>query len=79
MMLKINKYLDCGSVNNEIVIEKDTFTIILKKDKVEIDCSWDYGWGGRGSEQMTIGLAELKKLIEELEKSSENSDSEQNK
>lgn len=66
--MKINKYLDWEpNFNNEIDIEDGAFTITLKKDEVEIECSWDYGYGGRGSERMTIDLAELKKLIEELE------------
>jgi hypothetical protein len=54
---------------NQIDIEDDPFTITLKKDEVEIECSWDYGWGGSGTERMYIPLAELKALIKELEES----------
>ena len=57
------------SFPNQIDIEDDTFTVTLKKDEVEIECSWDYGYGGRGTERMYIPLAELKALIKELEES----------
>jgi hypothetical protein len=67
---KIEKHLTWEpDFANQIDIEDDTFTVTLKKDEVEIECSWDYGWGGRGTERMYIPLAELKALIKELEES----------
>ncbi len=79
-MQKVEKHLDWEpSFPNQIdIIETGTrkafrsnveFTVTLKKDEVEIECSWDYGWEGRGSERMFIPLAQLKELIAELEAS----------
>lgn len=68
--MNINKHLNWEpSFRNEINIEEKCFTITIKKDEVEIDCIWDYGYGGRGSESMCIPLAKFKELIAELEQS----------
>lgn len=67
---KIEKHLDWEpNFANQIDIEDGTFTVTVKKDEVEIECCWDYGWDGRGSERMFISLAELKTLIKEIEES----------
>ena len=68
--MKVEKHLDWHPrIDNEIWIEEGDFTITLKKDEVEIECSWDYGYGGGGTEYISIPLSRLKELIEELEKS----------
>ena len=68
--MKIEKHLDWApNFKNQIDISIDTFDITITNERIEIDCIWDYGCGGRGHEYMTIPLAELKLLIEELEQS----------
>jgi len=68
--MKITKKLDWEpNFNNEIDIEDGDFTISLNKKEVYIECSWDYGYGGRGIESVTIPLDKLEQLIEELKNS----------
>jgi len=73
--LKIEKHLDWEpSFRNEIWITKNDkdceFMVTLKNDHdIEIEFSWDYGYGGRGSERMRIPLQTLKDLLKELEDS----------
>ena len=69
--LKIERYKWQPDFENETCItdKKDsrTFTITLKQSgNVEIECDWDYGYGGRGTEFMEIPLEKLKELINEL-------------
>ncbi len=33
---------------------------------MEIECDWDYGYGGRGTERMEIPVEQLKELIKDL-------------
>jgi hypothetical protein len=66
----VEKHLEWEpSFDNQIDIEDDTFTITLKKDEIEIECSWDYGWAGRGTERMFIPISKLEALIKELKDS----------
>jgi hypothetical protein len=45
-----------------------TFTVTLKQgEDVEIECNWDYGYGGRGTERMQIPIETLKELIKDLD------------
>jgi len=68
--MKIEKNLDYEpTFKNQITVEDKEFTITLEKEDVEIECSWDYGYGGRGTETMFIKLEVLKDLIKELEES----------
>jgi len=44
-----------------------TFTITLNQGgNIEIECDWDYGYGGRGTERTEIPIEQLKELIKEL-------------
>ena len=54
---------------NEIQIEDKSFSITINRKEMEIMCSWDYGFTGRGAEYFCIPLNQLKTLIAELEKS----------
>ena len=68
--MKIEKHLEWApSFDNQIDIEEGTFSIWLTKKEVEVMCSWDYRWGGRGTETMVIPLEVLKELIKEIEDS----------
>jgi hypothetical protein len=69
--LKIEKHVWEPSFKNETWITsingKTEFTITLKEgENIEICCDWDYGYGGRGSERMTISSKLLKELLKEL-------------
>lgn len=55
--------------DNQINIEEGDFTITLTKKQIEIECNWDYGYGGRGIEVMSISLEQLENLIKELKDS----------
>lgn len=57
------------SFKNQLDIIDKTIEINIDRDQVEITCDWDYGWGGRGTEHMSMPLAQLKALIKELEDS----------
>jgi hypothetical protein len=68
--MKITKNLTWEpNFNNQIETEHKTFILTINKKEVEINCNWDYGWAGRGSETMVLGLEELKQLINEIENS----------
>lgn len=46
---------------------KEEFTITLKQgEDIEIEFDWDHGYGGRGTEQMTIPVKLLRELLDEL-------------
>jgi hypothetical protein len=62
--LKIDKYLDWK--DPVIYLVDGVFNIEIYKDKIEIECDWDYGWAGRGSETITIQLDILFDLIKEI-------------
>ena len=65
--MEIDKNLEWEpNFDNQIDIEEGYFTITLTKKEVEIECSWDYGFGGRGTERMTMTLEQLEDLIKEL-------------
>lgn len=71
-MLKIEKHIWQPNFPNETwVIDKhkqEEFQITLKQGcDVEIEFSWDYGYGGRGNERMFIPIELLKELILEME------------
>jgi hypothetical protein len=68
--MKIDKYLKWEpNSTNEIHIEERDFTITLTKKDVEIECSWDNGYDGRGTETMSMTLEQLENLIKELKNS----------
>ena len=47
--------------------KREEFQITLKQDAdIEIDFTWDYGYGGRGSSYMIIPVKMLKELMLEL-------------
>lgn len=53
--------------NETWIIDKREFQITLKQgEDIEIEFMWDYGYGGRGTERMTIPVQVLKDLISEL-------------
>jgi hypothetical protein len=52
----------------EIDIEQDDFTITIREKEVEIGCSWDYGYGGRGTERVYIDRRKLIELLNLIEK-----------
>ena len=69
--LKIEKYKWQPDFKNETwIIDKrrqEEFQITLKQgEDIEIEFTWDYGYGGRGAERMTIPVQLLKDLISEL-------------
>ena len=68
--MKIEKHLNWApSFKNQIDISTENFIIEITDEVVDITCQWDYGWGGRGSEYMSIPLFKLKELIAEVENS----------
>lgn len=68
--MKIKKYLEWEpNFDNQIDIEEGDFTITLTKKEVEIECRWDYGYVGRGTEIMSMSLEQLENLIKELKDS----------
>lgn len=68
--MKINRNLEWEpNFDNQIDIEEGDFTITLTKKEVEIKCNWDYGYGGRGTERMSMTLEQLENLIKELKSS----------
>jgi len=70
--MKIERHNYQPSFPDEIwIIDKDKneeFQITMKQgsDDIEIDFNWDYGWGDRGSDHMTISAKLLKELMNEL-------------
>ena len=69
--LIIDRYNFEPNFPNEIWIisrnKGDEFIITLKKDSdIEIEFSWDYGYGGRGSSHLYIPFKQLRDLINEL-------------
>lgn len=69
--LIIDRYNFEPNFPNEIWIisrnKGDEFIITLKKDNdIEIEFSWDYGYGGRGSSHLYIPFEQLRDLINEL-------------
>ena len=68
--LKIEKHKWQPNFPNETWIRDETnqrtFTMILKEESIEIECEWDYGHGGRGTERMEIPVEQLMELIFEL-------------
>jgi hypothetical protein len=68
--MKIDRNLEWEpNFDNQIDIEEGDFTITLTKKEVEIECNWDYGYDGRGTERMSITLEQLENLIKELKSS----------
>ena len=69
--IKVEKYLDWfPSFRNQIDITNNVFTITLKTNEaIEIECGWDYGYGGSGVERIYIPFDMLKSLMKELEES----------
>ena len=57
------------SFRNEINVTDKTFQLTFKEGEIEIECSWDYGWGGRGTERMYIPFEQVRALMKELEDS----------
>lgn len=46
---------------------QDEFQITLKQgEDIEIEFTWDYGYGGRGTERMYVNPKILRELIDEL-------------
>lgn len=71
--LKIERHEWQPSWPNEIHItdkrRQECFTIYFKQNSdVEIEFEWDHGYGGRGSESMSIPIELLKNIIKEIEK-----------
>ena len=55
---------------DEIIKKRYPFYNSAMDEKdIEIDFTWDYGYGGRGSETMRLPVQLLKDLIKELEES----------
>ena len=50
--MKIEKNLNWN--NPTIYLEDDNFFIDINKDDIEIECNWDYGYGGSGTERIFI-------------------------
>lgn len=68
--MEIERHLNWfPNFRNEIGVKDGTFDLTLKDGEIEIECSWDYGWGGRGSERMYIPFEQLRTLMKELEDS----------
>jgi hypothetical protein len=61
--MKITKHLDWK--NPSIEIEDGSFEIEITNKNIDIMCSWDYGWAGRGSERVSIPLQLLRGLIDQ--------------
>ena len=69
--LKIEKYKWQPNFKDETWIISDdrdsSFQITLKQDNdIEIEFTWDYGYGGRGSDRIYINPAQLRELMDEL-------------
>ena len=69
--LKIEKHKWQPNFKDETWIISDdrdsSFQITLKQDNdIEIEFTWDYGYGGRGSERMYINPTQLRELMDEL-------------
>lgn len=70
--LNIKRHLWEPSFPNEIWItdkrKQEEFQITLKRNEdIEIEFTWNYGYGGRGTERMYIPIQLLKELISEIE------------
>ena len=69
--LKIEKHKWQPNFKDETwVIDKrkqEEFQITLKQgEDIEIEFTWDYGYGGRGCERMNINPKVLRDLLDEL-------------
>jgi len=69
--LKIEKHKWQPSFADETCITSEgdqrTFTVTVKQgEDIEIECDWNYGFGGRGTERMEIPVEALKEIIKEL-------------
>ena len=69
--LKIEKHKWQPNFKDETqVIDKrrqEEFQITLKQgEDIEIEFTWDYGYGGRGCERMNINPKLLRELLDEL-------------
>lgn len=64
--MKIEEHLDWKEP--EIWVENDDWDITINQDEVEIECGWDNGYAGRGTERMTISREKLKELLEKFDK-----------
>lgn len=53
--------------NKCIWVEDGDFDIDIEKDEVEITCDWDHGYGGRGTERMTISREKLLELLAKMD------------
>ena len=72
MSLKIEKHT-WKNLPKEIWIIDDRndeyFQITLKQGcDVEIEFAWDHGYGGRGTERVSIPVQQLKDLLNEIDK-----------
>lgn len=70
-MIQVEEHIWQPDFPNVInIIEKDSreeFEITLKEESdIEINFSWDYGYGGRGSKTMFISAELLKELIKKI-------------
>ncbi len=69
--LKIEKHKWQPNFKDEIWItdkrNNEEFQITLKqRDDIEIEFTWEYGYGGRGTSRMTIDPKILRGLLDEL-------------
>lgn len=53
--------------NKCILVEDGEFDIDIFKDEVEITCDWDHGYGGSGTERMTISREKLLELLARMD------------
>lgn len=50
-----------------IYLEEECFHFDISDDEVEIECSWDYSYDGRGTERMRIGRKFLIELLNKID------------
>jgi len=63
-IIEVEKHLDWSQP--VISCEDGCFDLEIKKNEIEITCSWDNGFGGSGSETIFVNIDELLKLVDEL-------------
>ena len=61
--MKVEKHLDWNEPH--ITISDGNFDIEISDVEIEIICEWDYGYGGRGTEQCYIPIEVLETALRE--------------
>ena len=61
--MEINHWFSENFPEPESMLEEKSFYFTVNGNKIEIECSWDYGWGGRGTERIFLPLETLEKFL----------------